>query len=172
MSPRFEELVVFAVTTILVSLFAWIYFRDRQKRTGLWMLGWIAILVHFAAPAFDDFFPRMMPVTRWIMVSTLIVAGTFFLLSVSEVFIQQRRRIAFVCFISAAAMLYLTALRFHYRAPGIYVCLLLISIGYAAVQAIRFYGWKSPYLYSLFLLLPYGAWADPAGHAGNFPPRT
>ena len=82
-----------------------------------------------------------------------------FLLSVSEVFIQQRRRIAFVCFISAAALLYLTALRFHYRAPWFYVSLLLISIGYGAVQAIRFYGWKSPYLYSLFLLLPYGAWA-------------
>jgi len=53
MSPQFEAFVVFGVTTILVSLFAWIYLRDRQKRTGLWMLGWLAILVHFAALAFN-----------------------------------------------------------------------------------------------------------------------
>ena len=168
MSPRFEEFVVFAVTTVLVSLFAWIYLRDRQKRTGLWMLGWIAILVHFAAPAFDDFFPRMMPFTRWVMVSTLIIAGTFFLLSVSEVFIQQRRRVAFTGFISAAALLYLTGMQFRFRAGWYYIALLLISIGYATVQAIRFYGWKSPHLYSLFLLLPYGGWTIQQALHGHF----
>jgi len=76
MSPRSEELVVFAVTTVLVSLFAWIYLRHRQKSTGLWMLGWIAIFLHFAAPAVDDFFPSLMSLTQWIMTSTLILAGT------------------------------------------------------------------------------------------------
>ena len=58
MSARFEELVVFWVMAILVGLFAWIYSRDWRKRTALWMWGWIAILVHFTAPAVDDFFPR------------------------------------------------------------------------------------------------------------------
>ena len=168
MSPRLEELVVFSVITILVSLFAWIYLQDRQKRTGWWMLAWIAIFIHFAAPAIDDFIPWLMTLTAWIRVSTLIVAGTCFLLSVSEVFIPQRRRIAFACFISAAAVLYLTALRLHFRAPWFYVCLLLISIGYGTVQGIRFYGWKSPYLYSMLLLLPYGAWAMQRAMQGTF----
>jgi len=86
MSPRLEEIVVFAVAAILVSLFAWIYVRDPQKTTRLWMLGWIAVLIHFAAPAFDDFFPALERFKPWLMISTLIVAGTFFLLSVSEVF--------------------------------------------------------------------------------------
>src|SRR5690242_17219309 len=117
MSPRLEELVVFAVTTVLVSLFAWIYLRDRQKSTGLWMLGWIAIFVHFAAPAFDDFIPALMPFTEWIMTATLIIAGTCFLLSVSEVFLPQKRRIAFAALISATAMLYLTAMERHVHAP-------------------------------------------------------
>src|SRR4051812_38815062 len=81
MSPRFEALVVFGVTTILVSLFAWMYLRDRQPRTGLWMLGWLAILVHFAVPAFNTGSPRLVPFALWIKVCTLIIAGTCFLLS-------------------------------------------------------------------------------------------
>jgi PAS domain S-box-containing protein len=159
MSSRFEALVVFGIITVLVSLFAWIYLRDRQKRTRLWMLGWIAILVHFAVPVFSADFPRLAPFTPWIKVCMLIIAGTFFLLSVSEVFNWQRRRIGFILFVSAAAVLYLTILSLHVRTPWIYVSLLFISIGYGLVQAIRFYGWRSPYLFSLFLLVPYGAWA-------------
>jgi two-component system, cell cycle sensor histidine kinase and response regulator CckA len=159
MSPRFEEIVVFVVVTILVSLFAWIYLRDRQKSTGLWMLGWLAILIHFAAPAFDDVIRPMMPFTNWIKVVTLIVAGTCFLLSVSEVFVAPRRRIAFVVFISGLAMVYLTAWQLHFREPWFYASLLFISSVYAVVQAVRFYSWKNPHLYCLCLLLPYGAWA-------------
>ncbi|MBZ5490001.1 MAG: PAS domain S-box protein [Acidobacteriia bacterium] len=123
------------------------------------MLGWIAILVHFAAPAFSADFPRLAPFTSWIKVCTLIIAGTFFLLSVSEVFIWRRRRIGFVLFVSAAAVLYLTILLLHVRTPWIYLSLLFISIGYGMIQAIRYYGWRSPYLYSLLLLAPYGGWA-------------
>ena len=154
MSPRFEELLVFGVISILVALFAWIYTRDRQPRVGLWMLGWLAIFVHFTAPAIDDFFPWVMHYTLWIKVSTLIVAGTFFLLSVSEVFVNRRRRTTFVCLISTAAFLYVTAMGFHIRAPWLYVGLLTVSCVYAGIQAALFYGWRSPYLYSLYLLLP------------------
>ncbi|HEV8180724.1 MAG TPA: PAS domain S-box protein [Candidatus Angelobacter sp.] len=159
MSARFEELVVFAVTSVLVSLFAWIYLRDPQKTTRLWMLGWISILIHFTVPAFDDFVPGLMPFTLWLRGSTLLIAGTFFLLSVSEVFIQQTRRVTFVLMITAAAVLYLTGMQLHYPGRWFYVSLLLVSTIYGIVQAIQFYGWKNSHLYSLFLLLPYGAWA-------------
>ena len=167
MPSRFEEYVVFAVTTVLVALFAWIYLRDRQKSTGLWMLGWIAIFVHFAAPAFDDFFPPIMRFTQWIMSSTLVLAGTCFLLSVSEVFIRQERRIAFAAFISGGAMLYVTGLESGLKAPWFYIALLLISNVYATLQAIRFYGWKSLHLYSLLCMLPYGGWAILQATRGN-----
>jgi two-component system, cell cycle sensor histidine kinase and response regulator CckA len=159
MSPRFEEIVVFSIVSVLVSLFAWIYLRDPQKTTRLWMLGWIAILIHFTVPAFDDFFPALMRFTPWLMISTLLIAGTFFLLSVSEVFTEPTRRVTFVVLITAAAMLYLTGLQMHYRGRWFYISLLMVSNIYGAVQAIRFYGRKSPHLYSLLLLLPYGAWA-------------
>ena len=136
------------------------------------MLGWLAILVHFAAPAFNGYFPRLAPFTPWIKVCTLIIAGTFFLLSVSEVFIQRRRRIAFVLFVSAAAVLYLTGWRLHVRTPWIYVSLLFISTGFGLVQAIRFYGWKSAHLYLLLPLLPYGAWAAQQSHAWKLAARN
>jgi PAS domain S-box-containing protein len=158
MSPRFEELVVFGVTSIVVALFAWIYTRDRQKRAGLWMLGWIAIFVHFAAPALDNFVPPLMRYTNGIKVTTLIIAGTFFLLSVSEVFVSRRPRIAFSVLISGAAILYLTALFRHVHAGWFFAGLLAISSVYAAFQAVHFYGWRSPFLYSILLLIPYGIW--------------
>jgi len=116
MSARLEEFVVFAVTSVLVSLFAWINMRDPQKTTRLWMLGWTAILVHFTVPAFDDFVPGLMRFTPWLMISTLLIAGTFFLLSVSEIFIQQTRRATFIVFVTGAAVLYLTGQQMQY--PG------------------------------------------------------
>src|ERR1041384_2784769 len=128
MSPRLEEIVVFAVGAILVSLFAWIYARDPQKTTRLWMLGWIAVLIHFAAPAFDDFFPTLMHLTPWLKIATLIIAGTFFLLSVSKVFSRQTSRLTFLLFITAAAILYLTGLPVRYRSGWFYISLLLICL--------------------------------------------
>lgn len=168
MSPRLEEIVVFAVAAILVALFAWIYLRDPQKATRLWMLGWIAILIHYAWPAFDDLFPPMMRFTPWFMGVTLIIAGTFFLLSVSEAFARHARRLTFVFFITAAAVLYLTALQMRYRAGWFYISLLVISSIYGAAQAIQFYGWKSPYLYSLLMLLPYAGWAIQRAFQGTY----
>jgi PAS domain S-box-containing protein len=93
------------------------------------------------------------------MVSTLLIAGNFFLLSVSEIFIQQTRRATFIVFVSGAAMLYLTGQQMHYRGRWFYISLLMVSTVYSTRVAIHFYRWKSPHLYSLLLLLPYGAWA-------------
>jgi PAS domain S-box-containing protein len=168
MSFRFEEIIVFAIITVLVALFAWIYLRDRQKSIGLWMLGWTAILVHFSAPLFARIFSFPENLTSWAMVTTLILAGSCFLLSVSEVFIRQSRRVAFVVFISAAAMAYLTGLTLGVESKWFYIALLVISNAYGLVQAVRFYKWDSPYLYSLCFLLPYAGWAVHRALQGNF----
>ncbi|HZD96084.1 MAG TPA: PAS domain S-box protein, partial [Candidatus Sulfotelmatobacter sp.] len=168
MSPRFEELVVFGVITILVALFSWIYTRDREKRVGLWMLGWIAIFIHFAAPALDDFLPPMMRYTSWIKIFTLIIAGTCFLLSVSEVFANRSKRIAFAFLISGAASLYLTSLTLNFRVPLFLASLLVVSTLYGVIQAVRFYGWRNAHSYSMLLLVPYGAWAAVQASHGVF----
>src|SRR6185312_9456851 len=148
MSPHLEEVVVFTVMSILVGLFAWIYLRDRQKTSGLWMLGWVAILIHFATPVIDDYLHWPPPLFRWIRIATLILSGTCFLLSVSEVFAQKRRRALFGIFIVAASLLYLTGLVSQVRNPWFYVGLLLASSLYGFAQALWFYGGRSPYFYA------------------------
>ncbi len=158
-SPLLEEVVVFVVITVLVALFAWIYLRDRQKSIGLWMLGWVAILIHFASPLFANFFPAVAKVNMWVKIATLIVAGSCFLLSVSKVFVRRNRRIAFVLFVSTAATMYLTGLQLHYRAPWFYISLLLASTLFGVVQVFRSYNWRKPYVYFVCLLIPYSAWA-------------
>jgi len=168
MSPRLEEIIVFALGAILVSLFAWIYARDPQKTTRLWMLGWIAVLIHFAAPAFDLFSPALIRFTWWLKGATLIIAGTFFLLSVSGVFSRHSRRLTFIFFITVAAILYLTGMEMRYSSSWFYISLLVISSIYGIAQAIQFYGWKSPYLYSLFLMLPYAGWAIQQASRGKY----
>jgi len=167
MSPQFEEVLVFVIITILVALFAWIYFRDRQKSIGLWMLGWVAILIHFAVPPVASHFPTWAGLATWIMIATLVVAGSCFLLSVSEVFVRPSRRISFVTFVSAASIVYLTGLVLEIQTPWFYIGLLLISNVYGAVQAIRFYSLKTPHLYSLCFLLPYAGWAMRQVKHGN-----
>ena len=167
-SPLLEEVVVFVVITVLVALFAWIYLRDRQKSIGLWMLGWVAILIHFASPLFANFFPAVAKVNMWVKIATLIVAGSCFLLSVSKVFVRRNRRIAFVLFISTAATMYLTGLQLHYRAPWFYISLLLASTLFGVVQVFRSYNWRKPYVYFVCLLIPYSAWTIETAFHGQF----
>src|SRR5690349_10500473 len=96
MYPTFESYVVAAVMGIMVGLFAWIYLGDRQVRVRLWLLGWIAVLLHFTAQPLVRASIISTSMQIWIAIATLLVAGTFFLLSVSEVFIAPRRRLAFL----------------------------------------------------------------------------
>ena len=92
MSPQFERVVIITIMTILVTLFSWIYMRDRQQRMGLWMLGWVWILIHFAALALVEF--KLLPpqLARFVAIATLHLAGMSFLLSVSKACATWPRR--------------------------------------------------------------------------------
>jgi two-component system, cell cycle sensor histidine kinase and response regulator CckA len=158
MSAAFESCVVFAVMSIMVVLFAWIYLRDRQARTRLWLLGWIAVLIHFSAPPLSHLSLPLLRVQDWIKIATLLVAGAFFLMSVSEVFATRRRRMAFLVAISLASLVYVTALLAGVQQKWLFIGLLLASASFALFQAIQFYGLRNPYLIALFPLLPYAGW--------------
>lgn len=160
MSALFEDTVVFVVMSVLVALFTWIYVRDRRREFGLWLLGFIALFLHAANPVFALLLSWPRPIMRWIAVATLIVAGTFFLLSVSQVFRNKAQRLIFVSMIGLASILYLTAWVFSLPWPWFYMALLSVSLFSGLYQGIRFYGLKSLYLYIMIALeLPYGMWA-------------
>src|SRR5260370_5994416 len=95
MSPMFEQALIFVVMSILVTLFTWIYLRDRRREFGLWLLGWSAICIHFAVPLAARFWALPPPLTVWIRVASLIVAGNFFLRSISEVLLSKQQRPVF-----------------------------------------------------------------------------
>jgi PAS domain S-box-containing protein len=170
MYPIFEPSVVFAVMSILVALFAWIYLGDRHARVRLWLLGWIAVLLHFAAVPLARASIISTSLRIWMMIATVLVAGTFFLLSVSEVFIAPRRRLAFLVAVTFASLLYLTVLIAGVQQKWVFMAVLLASSLFALFQAVQFYGWRSPYLYILCLLLPYAAWVIWRAHLGDFWP--
>lgn len=168
MSPFFEQVLVFVVMSVLVTLFTWIYLSHRRREFRLWLLGWSAISVHFAVPVAGHLLPLPVPLTNWISVIALIVAGTFFLLSVSQVFRNPRQRALFVSMIAVASALYFTSLTRGVNAPWLYVTLIGASTLSALYQGIRFYGLRSLYLGCMIgVLLPFSCWAIwQAGH-GN-----
>src|SRR5215831_3670885 len=173
MSQVFQDRLVFTMMSVLVTLFAWLYLRERRREFGLWLVGWVFICVHFASPvvanimALDPGQPH--PFKEWVDAVTLALAGTAFFLSVSEVFRELRERLMFLIFIAGGAVLYMTGLALGVHAVWFYVAVLAASTISGLFQGIRFYGFKSWYLYSMAtMLLPYSFFAMWKASQGNF----
>src|SRR5262245_42765321 len=127
MSQAFQDIVVLIVMSVLVKLFAWLYLRERRRELALWLWGWIFISLHFALPVVDSFVHAPLRLRVWVHVVTLIIAGTAFFLSVSEVFRKLRERLIFLIFIAGAAVVYLTAYVLGVRSVWFYVAVLAAS---------------------------------------------
>ena len=126
MSPQFGRVVVLAVMTILVGLFAWIYARDRRHRARLWLIGWIAIEVHFAGGTLVSF--SLIPGAwgDWNAYSTLLVAAASFFLSVSGACQTARRRAIFWSLLFAPSMAYWTLTVLNVPGPWVYEAILCV----------------------------------------------
>ena len=160
MSPKLEQIVVFTVMSILVTLFTWIYLRDRQQRMRLWMIGWIAIFIHFTAALLNTFALLSDKWTLFFNRATLEVAGVSFILSVSEAFAAPRKRVFFITLAGVPSLIYLACLLWAHENKWIFPALLLVSIVATVAGAYAHYRWKSPYASIVCLLLvPYGGWA-------------
>jgi PAS domain S-box-containing protein len=157
-SPQLEQIVIFSVMCILVTLFTWIYVRDRQQRVGLWMLGWIAILIHFAAQLLFTFSLLGLRWTTFIKVGTLEIAGISFVLSVSEVYATTRRRALYFLLFGLPSVVYLGVWILSPRPKLIFPILILGSTGAVLANSWRYYRVRS---LSTYLLL-----ALPAAYAG------
>src|SRR5437764_1561553 len=159
MSSQFERVVIITIMTILVTLFSWIYMRDRQQRMGLWMLGWVWILIHFAALALVEF--KLLPpqLARFVAIATLHLAGMSFLLSVSKACTTWPRRLVFLSLVGVPSIAYTAFLLFQtpYVAvyPGIIALVIIASVALAA----SYYNLKRPLVLSLiaFVAVP-GIW--------------
>ncbi|HEY6253369.1 MAG TPA: hypothetical protein VI685_25715, partial [Candidatus Angelobacter sp.] len=168
MSPQFEQIVVFSVMSLLVMLFTWIYVRDRQQRVGLWMLGWIAIFIHFAGDLLNSFSPLEPKWGAFIKIGTLELAGTCFVLSVSEVYATTRRRILYFLLIGVPSIVYLAFVLWEPEHRWVFPALVAGSIGAVLANSWRYYRPKS-YSFYLLLALPGAAAAFAAYRSYNNP---
>jgi len=131
-------------------LFTWIYVRDRQQRIGLWMLGWIAIFIHFAADLLASFH-WISPIWGFfIRVATLELAGTCFVLSVSEVYATTRRRMLYFLLVGVPSVVYLAFVLWAPNNKWVFPALVVGSIGGVLANSWPYYRPKS---YSFYLML-------------------
>jgi two-component system, sensor histidine kinase and response regulator len=137
MSQLFNRTIVLAVMTTLVVLFALIYSRCRRPRAGLWVIGWIAIEIHFAASLIFSHIRSHPVLASWTAYATLLVAAASFFLSVTEAFGTRRRQIVFWGLLFAPALAYWTCMVFRVHAVWPYRAILamLLATGVALVFA-------------------------------------
>lgn len=159
MTPLAGHILVLSVMTVLVALFTWLYLRNREEGLWLWIIGWIAVLLHFAAGLFAAMSLLSQQLSEWMAVSTLVVAGTSFLLSVSAACATRIRRILFVSFVSVPAILYGSALVLDIRSAWIYQGLIIVALVAESALLISFYEARQLALYCLlFFFLAPGIW--------------
>jgi PAS domain S-box-containing protein len=160
-SPQLEQIVVFSVMSVLVTLFTWIYVSDRRQRVGLWMLGWIAIFVHFSADILASFSLLSLNWKNFLKVGTLEVAGVSFVLSVSQVYATTRRRVLYVALFGIPSVIYLALAIWAPQHRWIFPWLIVLSTAAVLTDSWRFYRRKNLYFY-LLLAMPavYAGWAS------------
>jgi signal transduction histidine kinase/CheY-like chemotaxis protein len=118
MVAPFNRILVVVVMTILVAIFAWIYARDRQPRAKYWLIGWIAIEVHFGSALLATFHVISPVLDSWLYCVLLVAAAAFFH-SVSEACRTARRQLVFWGLMFAPAIAYWTAV--VYEVSGLWV---------------------------------------------------
>ncbi len=128
MPPQFGHVVTVSVMVVLVALFTWIYLQDRQQRVRLWMMGWIAIMVHFASGLLAVFSLIPARLSDWMAYSTLMVAAACFFLSVTEVGSSRRNLALYLGGTVAPSIAYWTCLVFDVKTAGVYRSLLVLQI--------------------------------------------
>ncbi len=135
MFPQFQRVVTLAVMIVLVALFTWIYVREHQQRIRLWMIGWTAILVHFAGNALWSFHRIPDRLAIWLAYATLLCAVCPFFLSVCRVPATHRGRTVFWSGMFVPALFYWTCLAMGWHHPWLYRLLLLLPMGAGSALA-------------------------------------
>jgi PAS domain S-box-containing protein len=160
MSPHVSPIIVVSVMTLLVVLFTWTYLRERRQPTGMWMLGWIAILIHFAAGLLAGYSVILPALADWLSVTTLVLAGTVFFLSVSRASAIRGGALGFLALISLPSIAYWTCLVFSVQSAWPYRGLLLLAVSGGVVLAASRSNRKRPttYVLGMIWVVP-GLWA-------------
>ncbi|HLY99108.1 MAG TPA: PAS domain S-box protein [Candidatus Angelobacter sp.] len=152
MPMPFSEFIVFCVMGLLVLLFVWTWVRDRQPPTGVWMLGWMAILVHFGAAWLHSLNLIGDRTTNLLKLTTLEVAGICFELSVSETCRTNRRRILFIALLGVPSIIYVVCSIYLEGHMWVYPALIGICVFGGVYIMSTHYTRRSIYAYAFCLI--------------------
>jgi two-component system cell cycle sensor histidine kinase/response regulator CckA len=152
MTTQFSEFIVFCVMGLLVLLFVWTWVRDRQPPTGVWMLAWIAILVHFGAAWLHSLQHIGERTTNLLTLTTLEVAGICFVLSVSAACRTNRRRILFIAVLGVPSIIYVVCSLYLQGHMWVYPALIGICVFGGVYIMSTHYTRRSIYAYAFCLI--------------------
>jgi FtsH-binding integral membrane protein len=82
MSSLFVHIVETVLMAVLVTLFLWIYAQDRGQRLALWIVGWVALVLHFANAVAVASTSKPGFFLQWSIYATLLISSASFILSV------------------------------------------------------------------------------------------
>src|SRR5437773_3285621 len=168
MSLRTEQAVIFVVMSVLVTLFACIYLRNREKRVQLWMIGWIAVFLHFTAQLLGSFSLLHGNWLYFLRVAPLQAAGVSFVLSTSGVYASASRRLLYLLLVGLPSVVCTALVHASPNYPWIFPFFVMASTLTVIFHSVVHYGTKSFYVQALFFtLLPYAMWS--AWRAAHWP---
>jgi signal transduction histidine kinase/ActR/RegA family two-component response regulator len=156
MPAQFGHVLTVSVMVVLVTLFTWIYLRDRQQRVRLWMMGWVAIMVHFGGGLLAVFSVISGRPADWLAYSTLLVAAACFFISVTEIGASPAGLALYLGGTVAPAILYWTCQVFDVKTAAVYRGLLALTIVTLGLFAAR---WGRRHRVALVAGIALGAWA-------------
>jgi len=160
MPNRIEDVVVLGVMSILVALFAWIYLRDREPKSAWWLLGWIAIFFHFASLWFLRGGLQRHVLAGSINRGMLVIAGTFFLLSVSDRKTDHWKTCVGTILVALGGVAYASARVAGVQSPVFYFAAIGGMALVAVVDSLHIYGWRNWFWPVVWLVLaPYFGFA-------------
>ena len=160
MSTQFDRVLILIVMSVLVTLFASIYARSRQRRARLWMAGWVAIEVHFAGAVLVGYALIASQAADWLAYATLLAAAASFFFSVSDGVRTPSRRLAFWLLVFMPAVAYWTCMVSGLTAGWVYETLLATVLAAGAALFLTAPGSRSfkNYLVGMAVAIPF-LWA-------------
>ena len=115
--------------TVLVAVFWAISRKATAEQVRLWLLGWILILLHFAAALFPASASGIWPQLATAMsLGCLILASVAFLISVSPTVCDPRREAQFAMAVAVPAFAYANGAILGVGDPEYYYCLIAMGV--------------------------------------------
>ncbi|HYL92182.1 MAG TPA: ATP-binding protein [Alphaproteobacteria bacterium] len=128
-----QKLPTILVLAVLVGIFIALRQHGRSPRLFLWTNAWLLIFIHFFVQLFAPQQGEVSPLVFAIDVGTLLLAGMFFIASLTSYFHDRQRTIVFLVVTGIPVFLYTAALSLQWESRFIYIlCLATIFYGASA----------------------------------------